>query len=192
MKSLYFFKPTLATTLAIVLAWLLSVRSAQAGYAVTLQQVGPDVVATGSGAIDLTGLSYFSDEYDVAEIWPSVAVIITGPTIRGLDSYYVDFHGPMSFGSGPNTVANSGSGDRVGIHRSLFVALVVPVGYVSGTALSDTNTWYNATFNSLGVTPGTYEWTWGNGANQDFTLHIPPITTATPTPTPTATASSSP
>ena len=58
VKSLEFFKPTLATTLAIVLAWLLSVRPAQAGYTVTLQQVGPDVVATGSGAIDLTGLTF--------------------------------------------------------------------------------------------------------------------------------------
>jgi hypothetical protein len=54
MKSLEFFKLTLATTLAIVTAWLLSVRTAQAGYTVTLQQVGPDVLATGSGAIDLT------------------------------------------------------------------------------------------------------------------------------------------
>src|SRR5436190_18666050 len=60
VKSLEFLKPTLATTLAIVLAWLLSVRPAQAGYTVTLQQVGPDVVATGSGAIDLTGLTFFS------------------------------------------------------------------------------------------------------------------------------------
>src|SRR5439155_21685764 len=51
VKSLKFFKPTLATALAIVLAWLLSVRPAQAGYTVTLQQVWPDVVATGSGAI---------------------------------------------------------------------------------------------------------------------------------------------
>ena len=58
MKSLEFFKPTLATTLAIVLAWLLSVRPAQAGYTVTLQQVGPDVVATGSGAINLHGLTF--------------------------------------------------------------------------------------------------------------------------------------
>ena len=178
MKSLDFFKPTLATTLAIVLAWLVSARPAQADYAVTLQQVGPDVVATGSGAIDLTGLSYFSNEADMAEIYPNVAAIITGPTIHGPDSYYINFHGPMSFGSGLNTVANSGSGDRVGIHRSLFLALVVPVGYVSGTALSNTSTWNNATFNSLGVTPGTYEWTWGNGANQNFTLHIPPITTS--------------
>src|SRR5437773_2547901 len=60
VKSLKFFKPTLATTMAIVLPWLLSVRSAQAGYTVTLQQVGPDVVATGSGAIDLTGLTFLS------------------------------------------------------------------------------------------------------------------------------------
>src|SRR5215467_10255944 len=58
MKSLKFFRPALATTLAIVLAWLLSVRPAQAGYTVTLQQVGPDVVATGSGAINLTGLNF--------------------------------------------------------------------------------------------------------------------------------------
>ena len=63
VKSLKFFKPTLATTLAIVLAWLLSVRPAQAGYIVTLQQVGPDVVATGSGAIDLTGLTLSSSVF---------------------------------------------------------------------------------------------------------------------------------
>src|SRR5213595_2852578 len=59
MESLKFFKPTLATTLAIVVAWLLSVRPAEAGYTVTLQQVGPDVVATGSGAINLTGLRFY-------------------------------------------------------------------------------------------------------------------------------------
>jgi hypothetical protein len=34
-------------------------------------------------------------------------------------------------------------------------------------------TFNNATFASLGVTPGTYEWTWGTGlANQNFTLQI--------------------
>jgi hypothetical protein len=51
--------------------------------------------------------------------------------------------------------------------------LIVPIGYVSGSALSDTSTYDNATFNSLGVTPGTYVWTWGSGANADsFTLNI--------------------
>lgn len=51
--------------------------------------------------------------------------------------------------------------------------LFVPVGYVTGHALSDTSTYDSATFASLGVTPGTYEWTWGTGAQPDsFTLQI--------------------
>src|SRR5437773_10394912 len=71
VKSLKFSKPTLATTLAIVLAWLLSVRPAQAGgYTVTLQQVGPNVVATGSGAINLRGLTFSNSTFLVPEIGP--------------------------------------------------------------------------------------------------------------------------
>ena len=50
----------------------------------------------------------------------------------------------------------------------------MPQGYVSGGALSDSMTFNNATFASLGVTPGTYVWTWGTGANQNFTLQIGP------------------
>jgi hypothetical protein len=49
----------------------------------------------------------------------------------------------------------------------------VPTGYVSGAALSNTSTYDNATFASLGVTPGAYVWTWGSGAHIDsFTLVI--------------------
>jgi hypothetical protein len=40
------------------------------------------------------------------------------------------------------------------------------------TPLSDTATYTGQTFSSLGVTPGRYEWTWGDGANQNFTLVI--------------------
>src|SRR4030095_15989760 len=82
MKSLEFFKPTLATTLAIVLAWLLSVPPPQAGYGVTLQQVGPDVVATGSGAINLQGLTFSQSSSQDPAISPSggFASIYTGPT----------------------------------------------------------------------------------------------------------------
>ena len=44
--------------IALVFACLGIRQSAQAGYIVTLQQVGPNVVATGSGAINLTGLTF--------------------------------------------------------------------------------------------------------------------------------------
>jgi hypothetical protein len=42
----------------LVTASLFSVRPAQAGYIVTMEQVGSNVVATGSGAINLTGLIF--------------------------------------------------------------------------------------------------------------------------------------
>src|SRR5215510_5413809 len=98
MKSLKFFKPALATTLGIVLAWLLSVQSAQAGYIVTLQQVGPNVVATGSGAFNLTGLTklnfYWLPPISLTpKIAPSAATIRTGP-FSGLDLYHTESSGP--------------------------------------------------------------------------------------------------
>ena len=45
--------------------------------------------------------------------------------------------------------------------------LVVPLGYVSGAPLLDTSTYNNSTFASLGITPGTYTWTWGSGVDAD-------------------------
>ena len=49
---------TLIVALAIVITLGLSLRAAHAGYIVSLQQVGPNVVATGSGTLDLTGLTF--------------------------------------------------------------------------------------------------------------------------------------
>src|SRR5205823_1251715 len=169
VKSLEFFKPTLATTLAIVLAWLLSVPPAQAGYIVTLQQVGPDVVATGSGAISLTGLTFSQSTSVNPEIRVfsggllSFSILHTGPTSSSVDSY-IGATGPTSFGSRspifPHNLvwsANSGSGDMVGIAAgSEGAGIYVPTGYVSGTALSDSAIYSDAS-GTLGVTPGIYK-----------------------------------
>jgi hypothetical protein len=38
----------------------------------------------------------------------------------------------------------------------------VPVDYVSGAMLSDNDTWSSTTLSDLGLTPGTYVYTWGN------------------------------
>ena len=52
--------------------------SAQAGYVVTLEEVGSNVVATGSGPLDLTGLSFFETFQAQASVEPFVGGIITG------------------------------------------------------------------------------------------------------------------
>ena len=43
---------------------------------------------------------------------------------------------------------------------------------MSDSLLLNSSTFHGATFSSLGVTPGTYERTWGTGPNQSFTLRI--------------------
>ena len=60
----------------------------------------------------------------------------------------------------------------VGIDVSFGGGILVPHGYMSNIPLFDSAIYDNATFSSLSVTPGTYEWIWGTGANQNFTLQI--------------------
>src|SRR5262245_28214521 len=59
---------------------LFPVRPAQA-YTVTLERVGSNVVATGSGPIDLTGLNFFDHiSINAGVLIPVNALITTGPT----------------------------------------------------------------------------------------------------------------
>jgi hypothetical protein len=162
-------KPVLAT-LAIAIVCGVFAPPAQAGYIVSLQQVGPDVVATGSGTINLTGLSLnFSGGGSTGFMSPDSAVLFIGTGAS--DTYVGSFSNPASFGPGISDTPDSSSGGVVGIGGS-FGELDVPQGYVSGTPLSLSSSTFNVqTFSSLGVTPGTYEWTWGTGANQNFTLY---------------------
>ena len=95
-----------------------------------------------------------------------------GDGLQTATDRYTGFTGPTSFGPGGFFSATTGSGDFVAL-RSIFNFLFVPTGYDSGDALSDSLTFNNATFASLGVTPGTYVWSWGTGLpNQNFTLVI--------------------
>ena len=143
-------------------------QSARANFIATIDQVGPNVVVTGSGTIDLTGLSFLFGGTATPSISPNTGSLSVGPS-ASVDAYSA-ISGPASFGTGGFTFANGGSGDVVGVQGLL---LLVPQGYVSGNPLSGTATYDNATFASLGVTPGTYLWSWGTGLpNQNFTLII--------------------
>lgn len=160
-----------AVTVAILMTTVV-VLPTQAGYIVTLEQVGSNVVAIGTGAIDLSGLTlYGTGGGSLAYVAPISGNIFIGPEPFEAADTYTGFTGPTSFGGGGVTLASTGSGDRVGMQANVGV-LFVPHNYVSNTPLLSSSTWNNVTLSSLGATPGTYVWSWGNGSNQDFTLQV--------------------
>jgi hypothetical protein len=147
----------------------LTAPSARAGYVVDLTQVGSDVVAEGSGAIDLTGLTLINMFSLPPLIIPRAGIIVIGARATG-DFFRIPAILPV-FGSGGADCC-SGTGDLVGIevlNGGVTPALLVPHGYHSDSPLSDTATYVGQT---LGLTPGTFETKWGPGADQNFTLVI--------------------
>ena len=152
-------------------------------FTVTLQEVGLNVVATGSGTIDTNDLTIIPAGVHStgAFIVPAAGDIINGsPNGTNYDGY-TGFTGPTSFGPGQLTGPSTGSGDIVGIDNGEFspARLIVPAGYVSGSTLSDIGIYNNQTLAGLLVTPGAYTWTWDNGAD-NFVLQIGPVATPLP------------
>lgn len=147
--------------------------SAKATYIATLNEVGSNVFGTGSGSIDTADLSLIDSGTGNAEITPFVAGLALG---SGSGKIYIGTSGRDSFGPGMTEVfADSSTGSLVAV-TGLDGEVGVPGGYASGTPIApSTATWNNQTFASLGVTPGTYVWTWGTGIHADsFTLQIGP------------------
>src|SRR5580693_4740986 len=87
--------------------------SAQAGFVVDLTQEGSNVVATGSGAIDLTGLEFLFSSRGVGLLSPNNGTLAIG---SGVLVYYAGaVSGPANFGSGGQTLSSSNTGGPVEI-----------------------------------------------------------------------------
>jgi hypothetical protein len=152
---------------------------AEAAYVDTIEQVGSDVVATGSGSIDFVdALALYGDELDTSLIDASEGALIIGPTTPTDDAYYSGIAGPaIAFGAGGEFFADSGVGAIVGLgtfDETSGGVVAVPLDYVSGAALgTSTATFAGETIAGLGLTPGSYQWSWGSGPTADtFTLDI--------------------
>ncbi len=151
---------------------LFAVPAARAAYTITIDQVGPDVIATGSGSIDTTDLNFLTGfGGNLGLVAADNAFAAVGSSDNG--DFYSGFTGPTSFGPGEEDVANSTSGVFVGVVGESGL-IFLPDGYSSGAALGiSTDTFSNQTFSSLGINPGTYLYTWGTGQHADrFTVNI--------------------
>jgi len=155
------------------LALLFGCSATNAAYTVNIVQSGPNVVATGSGTQNLTALAMSGSGFAVPRIEPTLALVVLGnsPSATG----YVGMTGPSSFGTGPLVNPTTSVGDSWAINGNLL-RMVVPTGYVSGSALNSTATWNGTTIAGLGLTPGIYIWTWGVGPTADsITVRIAPL-----------------
>ena len=149
----------------------LAAPSAQAKYVASFREIGSNVVESGGGTLDLTDL-FRSNEFDapnVPSVDPPLSDFFSGAA-SPIVAAYKSVSGPSGFGAGLGTFASFSGGDPVGLQASL---LFVPLDYVSGAQLSETSTYLNASLASLGMTPGTYVWSWGFEDHADtFTLDI--------------------
>lgn len=164
----------LGAALALVAGFSLP---AQAAYTVTFSEARSNVVADGSGSINLTGLTAIPTHVlTFAFIVPFFGEEVTGPANEStVLTAYTGGSGPQSFGTGSFTPADFGSGDTVGQDVSIFgppPIIVVPSDYQSGAPLVDSSTYLNASFATLGLTPGTYVYTW---SSDSFTVQIGPV-----------------
>jgi len=157
----------------------------QAAVVVNVFETGGDVVFSGSGTLDVSGLtsqgsgnlfagSDFGEEF------------FLGADPNGFAA--VDFYGAIGEVSAPAALfagdrfirPQLGTGPRLGIAIEAFggqvdPAVTVPAGYVSGTALSSTSTYSGQTIASLGLIPGSYTWSW---SGDSLTLNIVPVPAA--------------
>jgi hypothetical protein len=126
---------------------------ARAGITIDIDQDGGNVVAIASGTLDLAGLTDLGEVTHDQDVHPAHAFIGIGSA--AVLERFGDITGPTNFGTGGITDFSSSIGDSFSLNGSNgFV--YVPVGYVSGSAISGSDIFSGATFASLGLSPGQY------------------------------------
>ena len=156
---------------------------------ISIQEVGGNVVWTATGTLNVAGLTKSSTQVGGVGFDATNAIFGSGIGASA-DVYTGSITKPAGFGTG-GSAATSGTGSYLSV-QGVPAALWVPAGYTSGGAISNTTT-YTGSFTSLGLTPGTYIYSWGSGGNADtLTLSIGASPTPTPTVTQTQTPSSTP
>jgi hypothetical protein len=141
-------------------------------YIITIKEVGSNIVMAGSGTLNINGLTLLAGAtgpMNGAGLGVNSATFILGANGGYFDQYGGILTNPTNFGSGSGLGSDTSSGDIVGAvyNGAPPHLLIVPVGYTSGSYLSSSQTFNNKSFSSLGLTPGTYSYTWGTGSNAE-------------------------
>ena len=149
----------------------------QAAATITFSQVGNDVQATISGFLDPSGLSYsgvFGNPSARVRGGGNGVNVVIGPTHGVVVKNYAGVTGPGFIGCSTATIdASSGSSTpssgMFGINMS-DGRLLLPQSYNTNDPIAGSATWNGATISSLGLTSGTYVYTW---SGDSLTIVVP-------------------
>ena len=161
---------------------------------ITIKEVGSNVVFSGSGTANVAGLTYTGlTSFSSQSTNPNIGRLMF--TVSNLSwRSYTGITGPTSFGTG-GSIGGYNTG-TIPLNNGLILINNAIYFATSGNAtISGSATKESSTLASLGMTVGTYVWTWGSGPNADsLTLVIgnPPTPTPTMTQTPTETPTNTP
>ena len=163
-------KRLLFSTVACVAMLATASNQGRAELIININEVGADVVTVFSGTLDLSGLTFMGHGETKGFISPggTVAQVVSGDAsdeMQPIEQWgeVTDF--PLAMGTGTTIVlADSATGDLglgvVTIPSHGLSRVHVPDGYQSGDSLYVTMTHANHSFDSLGLTPGEYIWSW--------------------------------
>ena len=137
-------------------------NSANAAFIYTINQVGNNVVGTGTGSLNTTGMTFLSvQNFNGTFLRSGFAQIFSGH-LSATDGSRMSgsVSGPTTWGSASTTLhaASSSSGDDLGFQGNGGL-LYLPTGYVSGAALLTGDVWNNTTLAALELTTGIYNYT---------------------------------
>lgn len=166
----------------------LSAQPARAFVQITLTETSSGVNAAITGSANLDGLTLV-DRVGLGGTFiggssPGQTDYIT---VAGAADSYLGLVGPLSFGAGLGTTTPAGgiplSGGGFALSLGILsggfplpnAQLALPSGYSSGDPLNASASWDGETLATLGLTPGSFEWTWGTGPNQRVNLSIVPV-----------------
>jgi len=160
---------------------------------IDIQQAGGNVVITGSGSVNTTGLINQFPSPNPGSMYSGGALYVGSPTanVRDFWSGAIRTPGQGNWGQFTNVeiIATSGSNGLNGSFGFMncswlgSTCIVLPTAYISGSTLNASSTYAGTTLSLLNLRNGTYNFTWGSGANTDsLTLQIGPAGISTGNP----------
>lgn len=154
---------------------------APAGFSITIEEIGSDVVLSGSGSLDLSLWGPPSAGLNTQDPFIDSAGLLTASNGAMLHAYADE---PASF-SGPGVIALDGggipasswSGDPLLFFWATNAAQIhVPLGYSFGAPLTTGMVFENQSLASLGLEIEIYLWTWDtkDGGSDFYSISVLP------------------